>query len=73
MSGYLIWFGGPLHWSSKRQTITTRNSCEAEIYATDECVKALQQITNNFEDFNLPHLLPKTHLVYNDNAASVKW
>ena len=38
-SGFLIWRSGPLHWSSKRQTLTARSSAEAEIYATDECVK----------------------------------
>ena len=73
MSGFLIWFGGPLHWQSKRQTITARSSCEAEIYATDECVKALQQITFIFQDLSLSHLLPSTHVIYNDNEACVKW
>jgi len=39
ISGFLIWLGGPLHWISKRQTITTHSSAEAEIYAIDECTK----------------------------------
>jgi Reverse transcriptase (RNA-dependent DNA polymerase). len=33
ISGFLLWFGGPLHWVSKRQSITARSSTEAEIYA----------------------------------------
>ena len=41
VSGYLLWLGGPLHWISKRQSITARSSAESEIYATDECCKAL--------------------------------
>ena len=41
LSGYLLLFGGPVHWMSKRQTITARSTTEAEIYATDECVKQL--------------------------------
>ena len=73
LSGYLIWMGGPLHWMSKRQSITARSSAEAEIYAIDECVKALQHIRHIFEDLHLAHLLPSTFLIYNDNEASVKW
>lgn len=73
LSGFLIWFGGPLHWQSKRQSITARSSCEAEIYATDECVKALQHITFIFQDLHLSQLLPSTHVIYNDNEACVKW
>ena len=41
MSGFLITPNGPLHWSSKRQNNTARNSVEAEIYATNECIKEL--------------------------------
>ena len=35
ISGYIIWYGGPIHWISKRQAITARSSAEAKIYATD--------------------------------------
>jgi len=35
LSGHLITLYGPTpHWNSKRQRITARSSCEAEIYAT---------------------------------------
>jgi dUTPase len=44
LSGYLLWINGPIHWMSKRQTITARSSTKAEIYATDECVKALMYV-----------------------------
>ena len=73
LSGFLIWMGGPLHWMSKRQSITARSSTEAEIYAIDECVKALQHIRHIFENLQLAHLLPSTFSIYNDNEASVKW
>ena len=74
LSGYLIWLGGPLHWSSKRQAITARSSAEAEIYATDECVKQLQHLHHIFEDLNvLPLTMPGTTDVYNDNSACVYW
>ena len=73
LSGYLIWMGGTLHWMSKQQSITARSSTAAEIYAIDECVKALQHISHIFEDLHLTHLLPSTFLIYIDNEASVKW
>ena len=65
--------GGPLHWISKRQSITARSSTEAEIYATDECVKSLQHISHIFQDLHLSHLLPSSFTIYNDNEATVKW
>lgn len=46
ISGFLIYHHGPLHWSSKHQTVTARSSAESEIYATDKCVKYLQYIHN---------------------------
>ena len=74
LSGYLIWLGGPLHWSAKRQAITARSSAESEIYATDECVKQLQHLHHIFEDLQVIHLvMPTTTPVYNDNAACVYW
>ena len=41
MSAYIDLFG-PLHWFSKHQSVTAGSSAEAEIYATDECVKFLR-------------------------------
>ena len=51
--GHIIFLYGPIHWQSKRQTITARSSAEAEIYATDECVKELQYLCKIFQDLNL--------------------
>ena len=73
ISGFIIFMGGPLHWVSKRQSITARSSAEAEIYAVDECVKALQHIRHIFEDLHLDSLLPTTFPIFNDNDATVKW
>lgn len=44
MSAYYIDLLGPLHWLSKRQSVTAGSSAEAEIYATDECVKFLLEL-----------------------------
>ena len=74
ISGFLIWYGGPVHWISKRQAITARSSAEAEIYATDECVKFLQYITNIIKDLGLEATLLKQPIdLYNDNGACVNW
>jgi hypothetical protein len=53
ISGFLLWFGGPMHWISKHQAITARSTAEAEIYATDECIKALQHVSFLIDGLNL--------------------
>jgi deoxyuridine 5'-triphosphate nucleotidohydrolase len=75
ISGYIIMFNGPLIWSSKRQKVTARSSAEAEIYATDECVKELLRLKNMFTDLHINHIyMPNDPInVYNDNNACVCW
>lgn len=53
ISGHIIFLFGPLHWLSKRQSITARISTEAEIYATDECVRELTYIRKILTNLNL--------------------
>ena len=74
ISGYIIWYGGPVHWVSKRQSITARSSAEAEIYATDECVKYLQYLIHILEDLDLKDSVTDGPVpLFNDNAACVCW
>ena len=74
ISGFLIWYGGPVHWISKQQAITVRGLAEAEIYATDKCVKCLQYLTNIIKDLGLKaNLLKQPINLYNDNGACVNW
>jgi len=74
ISGHVITLFGPVHWTSKRQKITARSSCEAEIYATDECVKDLIHLRNIIKDLMLEkELLHKNTTIYNDNMACVLW
>lgn len=74
LSGFLIWLTGPVHWVSKRQTITARSSAEAEIYATDECVKQLIQLSYILAGLTLiDAIMPTPTPVYNDNSACVSW
>ena len=75
MSGFIIFFNGPVHWCSKRQRITARSSAEAEIYATDECVKELLRLKLMTIDMGIYNIYFKgTPIqVYNDNNACVCW
>jgi hypothetical protein len=52
MSAYYIALFSPLHWLSKPQSITAGSSAEAEIYATDECVKFLLEL-NQIGEFSM--------------------
>jgi hypothetical protein len=74
MSAYYIDLYGPLHWLSKRQTITAGSSAEAEIYATDECIKYLLELVQLLEFLDLKStFMPSTNVIYNDNKACVNW
>ena len=74
ISGYILYLGGPLHWVSKRQTITARSSAEAEIYATDECTKCLLHLHQIIDGLNLKQvLMHNPNPIYNDNSACVNW
>ena len=74
ISGHLIILHGPLHWMSKRQKTTARSSAEAEIYATDACVKDLLQLRLILKDLQLDKLfITDKMLVLNDNMAGVQW
>ena len=73
-SGHIITLHGPVHWSSKRQSITARSSAESEIYATDECCKDILFLSQIIHDLNLQDdLLGKSTHIYNDNMACVQW
>ena len=56
-SGFIIWLGEPLHWSSKHQKITAHSSMEAKIYATNECYKSLSNIIHLIQDLNVTNTL----------------
>jgi hypothetical protein len=70
MSAYYIDLFGPLHWLSKCQTVTAGSSAEAEIYATDECVKFLLELVQLLDFLDLRStFMPSTSIIYNDNKA----
>jgi hypothetical protein len=49
MSAFFVDLLGPLHWLSKRQSVTAGSSAEAEIYATDEYVKFLLELSQTMD------------------------
>ena len=74
LSGFILFYCGLIHWSSKRKSLTARSSAEAETVATDECTKHLLYMRNIVQNMNLLQLfMPSPVPVYNDNAACVQW
>jgi len=74
MSAFYIDLLSPVHWLSKRQSVTAGSSAEAEIYATDECVKFLLELHQIFTFLDVQSIfLPGTTVIYNDNQACVNW
>lgn len=74
MSAFYVDLLGPLQWYSKRQTITAGSSTEAEIYATNECVKFLLELVQILEFLQVKDIfMPGVNIIYNDNNACVNW
>ena len=74
LSGYITFLNGPLHWKAKRQPCTARSTAEAEILATDECVKHILYLSHIIKDLNLSEdLLSQPVQIYNDNMACIQW
>jgi hypothetical protein len=74
MSAFYIDLLGPLHWMSKRQSVTAGSSAEAEIYATNECVKFLLELVQILDFLGFKDVfMPGTNVVYNDNNACINW
>jgi len=74
MSAFYMDLLGPLHWMSKCQKVTAASSAEAEIYATNECIKVLLELEQLLSFLDVKHIfMPDTTIVYNDNNACVQW
>jgi len=73
MSAFYIDLLGPLHWVSKRQSVTAGSSAEAEIYSTDECVKFLLELVQILDFLEVKHLFkPATNIVYNEGLHHIQ-
>ena len=64
--------GCPILWKTHKEARISRSSCEAEIKATDECVKNVQMFRHLLFDLSLLDATIPTN-VYNDNCGSVDW
>jgi hypothetical protein len=74
MSAFYVDLLGPLHWSSKLQTVTAGSSAEAEIYATNECVKFLLELVQILEFLGVRDIfMPGITTIFHDNNACVNW
>jgi hypothetical protein len=73
MSAFYVNPFDPLHWMSKSHNVTAGSSTEAEIYATNECVKFLLELVQIFDFFDVKHIfMPGTNTIYNDNQDLYK-
>jgi len=71
VSAFYIDLLGPLHWLSKCQKVTAASSVEAEIYATDECVKFLIELEQILSFLDVKRIfMPGATTIYNDDKAT---
>ena len=70
--GHIFFYGGcPILWKTHKEAWISLSSCEAEVKATDECVKNIQMFRHILTDLNLPPSNPTP--IYNDNRGAVEW
>jgi hypothetical protein len=71
--GHLFLMGGcPILWKTHKEARISRSSCEAEVKATDECVKNVQMFRHILTDLHLLDTNTPTN-VFNDNRGAVDW
>lgn len=69
--GHIFFMGGcPILWKTHKEARISRSSCEAEVKATDECVKNVQMFRHVMQDLLLLDCSSPTN-VYNDNRGAV--
>jgi hypothetical protein len=64
--------GCPVLWKTHKEARISRSSCEAEVKATDECVKNAQMFRHILTDLNLLDSSTPTN-VFNYNHGAVDW
>ena len=71
-SGWLFCLGGgPISWSSKRQTVVALSSCEAEYIALNEAGKEAIWLQRILEALGLIDYSPSPTLIYEDNQGTI--
>jgi hypothetical protein len=70
--GHLSFCGGcPILWKMHKENRISHSSCEAEVKATNECIKNIQMFHHILEDLNMTPSAPTP--IYNDNCGAVEW
>lgn len=71
-SGWLFCLGGgPISWSSKRQTVVALSSCEAEYIALNEAGKEAIWLQRILKELGLINYSPSPTLIYEDNQGTI--
>ncbi|MCO5601027.1 hypothetical protein L7F22_055144 [Adiantum nelumboides] len=61
--------GGPISWKSKRQSMVSMSSCEAEYKAATDATKEALWIGNFLKEVNVKANLPRT--IFRDSMAAI--
>jgi hypothetical protein len=69
---FFLWGGCPILWKAHKEARISHSSCEAEIKATDECVKNVQMFRHTLHDLDLLDLSTPSN-GFNDNHGAVDW
>ena len=71
-SGWLFCLGGgPISWSSKRQSVVALSSCEAEYIALNEAGKEAIWLQRILKELGLINYSPSPTLIYEDNQGTI--
>jgi len=69
LSGFIIYYNGPLHRVSKQHKVTAQILAEAEIYATYKCVNALLRLQHIFDDMDSKVYISYLLVRYNSSTT----
>lgn len=71
-SGWLFCLGGgPISWSSKKQSVVALSSCEAEYIALNEAGKEAIWLKRILKELELINYSPSSTLIYEDNQGTI--
>ncbi|KAJ8736818.1 hypothetical protein PYW07_000089 [Mythimna separata] len=69
-TGFVVLYsGGPIHWCSRKQSVTALSSTEAEYISAAECIKDLLYVQSLIKE--ITGHLPKTQLFVDNQSAIV--
>jgi hypothetical protein len=70
MSGYVItFFGNPISWTTKKQSVVAQSTTEAEFISINKCAKQLRWMSNLITSLKIGIGVPT---IFNDNSGAVR-